>query len=350
MTDELTSGLSWVAYPSFSYNPVYGFAYGISASGAGRIGDPTISRISALTVNATHSTTGQLKAQVKGDLYLAGNDVLVKRDTRYLDASRSAYGLGPITPEQQEYPIDFIMARGHLTTFYRLGSTVYGGLGYHVDTYSNIFDQRAGNGEATPYTDYSQANPGESRAAGVSVNLLEDARDNPVNPRAGYYLSASFRTYLESLGSDTHWQEMLLDFRAYPLVPPQSRNRLAFWIYTWFTFGDPPYLSLPYIGGDTFGRTGRGYLEGRSRSRSLTYPELEYRFDLRRDGLLSLVVFVNGTSVTDPESGVFGREDIGKGVGLRIKFSKKTDANMTLDLGWDRDGVANLFLGTNEAF
>jgi outer membrane protein assembly factor BamA len=347
---ELKSGLSWVAYPTVSYNPVSGFSVGASVSGAGPIGDPQISRISALTVNAAYSTTDQLKAQVKGDLYLAENALLLKLDTRYLNATRSTYGLGSIAPGQQEYPIDFVMARGYLTTYYRLGGTTYAGLGYHLDTYADIYDQRAGAGESTPYTEYSGANPRAARSAGISVNLLDDRRDNPVNPRAGYYLSASFRSYMERLGSNAHWQEMLLEFRAYPLVPRSSRNRLAFWLSTWFTFGDPPYLNLPYIGGDTFGRTGRGFLEGRIRGRSLAYMEFEYRFDLRRDGLLGLVVFVNGTSVTDPESGVFGRDDIGKGVGLRVKFSKKTDTNLTIDLGWDEQGASNFFLGTTEAF
>jgi outer membrane protein assembly factor BamA len=347
---ELQPGLTWIGYPSFSYNPVYGFAYGISAAGAGRLGNPAISRISNLAISANYSTTEQVQLQLKGDLFLAQNKLLLKLDTRYLDTSRSTYGLGAHTFDAEEYPMSFKMTRGYLTGLWQIGTGIYAGVGYHLDTFRDIVDDRAVTGEMTPYLEYTGSSATESISSGFSINLLADGRDNPVNPRAGYYISTSFRSYQIPLESDVDWQEMFSEFRAYPLIPANSRNRLAFWLYTWFTFGDVPYLGLPHVGGDTYGRSGRGYLQGEIRGRNMTYLELEYRMEITRDGLLGAVVFANLTTMTDNDSGRFDKADYGAGAGLRVKFSKKSDSNLTIDFAWGEDREMGVWLGTSEVF
>jgi outer membrane protein assembly factor BamA len=342
-------GLSWVALPSISYNPLYGFAFGVSANAAGRLGDPKRARISALSVGGNYSTTGQTQIQARGDLFLNSNNLLLRVDGRYLDTSRPTWGLGPVEADQQEYDMDFRMNRLYCTALWQVSSAVYAGFGFHRDEFYDIVDVRAAAGESTPYTIYSGGPVERSASSGFSVNLMNDERDNPVNPRGGYYLSTSFRAYALEDDKGT-WQEMLADFRAYPHVPSSSRNRLCFWVQTWFSFGKSPYLNLPHVAGDTYSRSGRGYVLGRIRSRNLASAEVEYRFDLRADGLLGAVAFGSLTAVTDPETGVFSRPDRAGGVGLRIKFSKKSDTNLTVDAGWGEHGSFGMFLGTTEAF
>ena len=116
------------------------------------------------------------------------------------------------------------------------------------------------------------------------------------------------------------------------------------------TFGKAPYLNLPSNGWDTYGRGGRGYLPGRIRGSDQIYIEAEYRWTLTRDGLWGAVVFVNGTSTMDPDTGIFSRLDHGAGVGLRIKFNKNTSTNLCLDYGWGRDDSHYFFLGMTEVF
>ena len=343
------AGLSWVALPSLSYNPLYGVALGVSANAAGPLGDPESTRISALSIGGNYSTTGQIQAQARGDLVLHDNRILLRLDGRYLDTSRPTWGLGPAEDGQQEYGMDYRLTRFFFTVYREVGSAVYAGIGIHRDDYFDIVDERAVAGEATPYTDYSGGQVDKSGSTGISINLMNDERDNPVNPRRGYYLSSSFRTYADG-GAGGSWQEMLLDFRTYPTLPQGSRNRLCFWVQSWFTFGRAPYLSLPQIGGDTYNRSGRGYVMGRIRSQSLVSAEVEYRFDVRCDGLLGAVAFMSLTSVTEPVSGVFGRRDLAGGVGLRIKFNKRSDTNLTIDAGWGEHGSFGMFLGTTEAF
>ena len=80
------------------------------------------------------------------------------------------------------------------------------------------------------------------------------------------------------------------------------------------------------------------------------YIEFEYRFGLTRDGLFGGVVFVNGMSTTEPDTGIFSRLDHGIGFGLRIKFNKYTDTNLAIDYGWGQSNSDGLFLGMTEVF
>jgi hypothetical protein len=143
---------------------------------------------------------------------------------------------------------------------------------------------------------------------------------------------------------------MWVEMRVYPHLPKRSRNILGFWLYGWLTFGDPPYLNLPSDGWDTYGRSARGYLQGRIRGWNQIYFETEYRRTLTADGLWGLVAFLNVTTTTDAEKGTFGRGNPAGGVGLRIKLNKHSKANITIDHGWGEEGSRGFFLGMSEVF
>src|SRR5262249_19796481 len=159
--------------PTFSYNPVYGVALGAMVSGAGQRGS-TMARYSNLAISGNYSTQGQLQLQVRGDVFSESGNLLTKIDTRYLDTTRSTWGLGGIDSNQQEYPMSFQLIRLYGTVYRRTSGPVFVGLGYHYDEFMNIDDERARKGETTPFTEYS--GPGVTRtvASGVSLNVLGD--------------------------------------------------------------------------------------------------------------------------------------------------------------------------------
>jgi hypothetical protein len=343
------AGLQWALLPTFSVNPVYGAAFGVMVSGAGRRGS-TNARYSQLAISANVSTQGQVQEQVRGDIFSGGETFLLKADFRYLDTERSTWGLGPISEEPGgEFPMQFALRRAYATALRVVSSPVYVGLGLHFDRFSDIVDERAEQGESTPYLEYSRGLPSVTTAVGLSFDVLADTRDNAIDPLKGYYLNWSFRNYLEAFGSDDNWQELWVEARVYPHLPKDSRNVLAFWLYGWFSFGHAPYLNLPSNGWDTYGRGARGYVAGRIRGTNQIYIESEYRWSLTADGLWGMVVFMNGTS-TSTESGVFGRLDYAVGTGLRVKLNKNTSSNITLDYGWGRAESHGFFLGMSEAF
>jgi len=343
------TGLSWAILPTFGYNPVSGFSVGAMVSGAGRRGIKS-SRFSQLSISGNVSTTGQIQAQARGDVFSPSGDYLMKADFRYLDTKRSTWGLGPISADQLEYPMEFDLVRVYATAYRRASGPVFVGIGYHYDEFYNIVDERAQEGDATPFTSYSGGTLASTVAAGVSLNVLGDTRDNLANPSSGYYLSGSFRGYISDFGSNHNWQEFWAEMRVYPHLPRQSRNVLAFWLYSWMSFGEAPYLNLPSNGWDTYGRGARGYLQGRIRGSSQIYLESEYRWSLTRDGLWGMVAFLNATGTTDEDSGTFGRTDWGGGVGLRVKLNKHSNTNVTIDHGWGKVGSKGFFLGMSEVF
>jgi hypothetical protein len=342
-------GFSWAILPTLSYNPVYGLAVGAMISGAGRRGAESM-RFSQLSVSGNISTTGQIQVQARGDVFNPSGNYLLRMDVRYLDTERSTWGLGPISPDHEEYPMDFLLARLYGTLYRRASGPVFVGIGYHYDEFYDIVDLRAEAGETTPFLSYHGGSVSRTVATGLSLNVLGDTRDNLANPSSGYYLSGSFRDYMSALGSDDNWQEMWIEMRVYPHLPSRSRNVLAFWLYSWMTFGPAPYLNLPSNGWDMYGRGSRGYLQGRIRGANQVYLESEYRWALTRDGLWGAVVFLNGASTTDPESGIFGRPDWAAGTGLRIKFNKTSNTNLAIDYGWGTQNSSGFFLGMSEVF
>jgi hypothetical protein len=342
-------GLSVVALPSIGYNPAYGVYVGIGASAGGWLGEPTRTNVSVFTLNVTYSTSQQLNIQLKSDAWVPGNRWNFKGDWRYLDTSQPTYGLGPTTVQVGRYPMEFRLWRFFQTAYRQVKGPIYVGAGYHLNLHDEIRDERAEAGEVTPFVTYSRGAVERTASSGVSGNVLVDSRDSPIDPRRGVFWNASLRFFSLGLGSDDDWQELLSDFRAYPIVPGGSRNVLAIWSALWMTFGQAPYLDLPAIGWDTYGKSGRGYVQGRLRAANQIYTEAEYRMPLRRDELLGAVAFVNATASTIPAAG-FGPLDPGFGIGLRIKFVKRTRTNLTLDYGWGSDVSKGLYLGTQEVF
>jgi hypothetical protein len=140
------------------------------------------------------------------------------------------------------------------------------------------------------------------------------------------------------------------DFRSFSHFPGKSPNVLAIWTTLWFTFGHAPYLDLPAIGWDTYGRSGRGFVQGHMRGANQVYLEFEYRMRFTRDGLWGGVVFGNLIATTVATGGQFEAADRGIGAGLRLKFNKRTNTNLAIDGAWGQDTKPRVFLGLQEAF
>jgi hypothetical protein len=344
-------GLSLTVLPSIGYNPSYGFFIGASVSLAGWLGDPKTTQLSSGSIGASYSTTQQTSVQFRSDFWLPGNQWDFKGDWRYLDTSQPTYGLGPAEPTQEPDSMDFVLYRLHQAAFLRMGgSQIYTGLGFLFDRYDEIRDRGAEAGGRTAFSVYSGGTPTRTQSVGVSANVLIDTRDNPINAARGLYWNGSIQSYQRVLGSDKSTQGLWSDFRSYTRLPGASRNVLAIWNYLWFTFGKPPYLDLPAIGWDTYGRGGRGYLQGRIRATNQLYTEFEYRMRFTRDGLWGGVAFLNLMASTQAENGTFGSLDPGYGAGLRVKFNKKTNTNASVDAARGQDEKTRFFFGLQEVF
>ncbi|WP_276371924.1 BamA/TamA family outer membrane protein [Chryseolinea sp. H1M3-3] len=146
-----------------------------------------------------------------------------------------------------------------------------------------------------------------------------------------------------------------LEYRDYlHLSKNRPRHLVGFWTYGWFvTSGKVPYLDLPALGWDQFGRSGRAYTQGRFRGQNLIYNELEYRVPLQKvKDTWGMVVFVNGTTASNTDANIklFDYYDVGYGAGLRVMINKKSRVNLSIDYAFGHYGAQGFYLGLNEVF
>jgi hypothetical protein len=335
--------------PAFGANPTVGFLFGVSGNAVTRLGTDKATNLSTVSASVNFTTKKQFNVLLRSNVFTSGNTWKLEGDWRYLDTNQPTFGLGPALPEELETLMDFNLLRFYETVYREVIPNVLLGLGYHWNHYFQIVDHSP-NPSASPFGQYYFGQPvTRSSSSGLSLNLLSDTRDNPINAKNGYYVRGSLRVFPTWLGSNDDWQSLETELRAYPRVGLPGRGILALWGMTWFTLGRPPYLDLPAIGWDYNNRMGRGYAQGRIRAANLVYAEAEYRVTLSRDGLWGAVAFLNLTSASDATGGLQS-PDPGGGVGLRLKLNKRSDTNITIDFGFGVEGSKGVFFGTGEAF
>jgi hypothetical protein len=337
--------------PSFSYNPANGLLLGISGNALTRLGPEETTNPSTAAVSVNYTTKQQFNVLVRTNVFGGNNGFLLQGDWRYQDTSQPTYGLGPAQPEEFKDDLKYNLIRIYQTGYLPLTNRFLAGLGYHLNDYYNIVDPNAERGLPSPLLEYYDGRTiTRNTSSGLSLNLVFDSRDSPFYATKGYYSTSSLRVFPTWLGSDTDWQSFQTDFRAYTRLGSSGRSIFALWGIAWFTFGAVPYMELPAIGWDTYGRSGRGYAQGRIRGQNQLYLEGEYRVTLSRNGMWGAAAFLNLLSTTDPTTGGFEHVNPGLGAGLRIKLNKHSGTNITVDYAFGSEGSDGLFLGTGEAF
>ncbi len=190
-------------------------------------------------------------------------------------------------------------------------------------------------------------------ANGLSFQVINDSRDNPVNAYKGAYLNVAFRVNAVAFGSTQNSTMLYYDFRKYFGV--SSRTPGMYWPsgsgVRWLHPDHVPYLALPAITWDTYNRSGRGYIQGRFRGTNMIYEEAEFRYKISKNGLFGGVVFANFTTASNPFTGqkVFNTVAPGYGFGLRIMMNKKDRTNIAIDYGVGA-GFHGVYFNIREAF
>ena len=345
--------------PIIGYKPSTGTVIGAASQLAVYFGDPQTTRISSAVMSLTFSSKKQTSITARFGTFTRDDVLRVEGDNRFQWTSQDSYGLGTSTSPSDSVNARFNYFRIFETVFYELREGLFAGVGAHYSAHTDI---RPGQGADAAWNDstfveYSQRNgfdASSQTSAGVSLNLLVDTRDNPINASRGWLASASYRPFFKHvLGGDSTWQELLLDVRAFKRVSQRRRHTLAVWLYGDFvTNGTAPYFDLPTIGMDTYGRSGRGYVEGRFRGERLLYGEVEYRATLTRNGLLGMVAFASTSTYSNLQNDerLFDSFAPAGGAGLRLLFNKRSRANLCLDVAWGQQGSRGVYLALQEAF
>ena len=345
--------------PVVGAKPSSGPLIGLAGNMALYRGTPETTHISSAVASLTFSAKKQTALLARFGLFTQEDRWKLEGDNRFLWTSQDTYGLGTGTTAADRVNLKYDYVRIYDTAYHRLRPSVFAGLGFHYGANTNV--KPGAGAEAgwnqSPYVTYSRKYglPLESQtSAGGSLNLLVDTRDNAINADRGWLASASYRAFVAGLlGGDSTWQELYIDARTYAKLSKDARHKLAFWLFGDLVVGGvAPYLDLPATGMDTYGRSGRGYSEGRFRGERLVYGEVEYRGALTRNGLLGMVAFVNTTTLSNTQSGehLFDRFASGAGVGLRLLFNKRSRTNLCFDLARGEQGSNGIYLAVQEAF
>ncbi len=371
----------WI--PVLASNPASGFMYGVAPALNWKIGESEKTSYSSLLGSLVWTTKKQFLFTLKGNVYFNENKSMLMQDIRYFDTSQPTYGLGTgpnsskLSSNGFEYEdgnfskglneaqmMEFQFFRLYETYFKKLGDkNLYIGGGYHLDIHSkikdNLLDLDADEPVITSHYAYSTKygfNPKKYTLSGISANLMYDTRDNTVNPQSGRYGLLTLKYNPKWLGSDKESASLWTEYRDYfTLNKARPRNLLALWMYGNFEIGGGhlPYMDLPALGWDQYGRSGRAYPQGRFRGQSLLYSELEWRFPLQKNKeRWGGVLFLNANSATNKDANIKMFEYINTGIGAGIRFmlNEKSRTNICLDYSFGNYGAHGFYLSVNEVF
>lgn len=370
--------------PVFGVNPAFGFIYGAGTSTSWYMGDPSNTRLSSALAGIAYTTKQQLLFTVKSSVYTAHDNLILLGDWRYLNSSQPTFGTGTgpqsaklaangfeydegafSKPLEEAQMLSFKFVRFHETALKKIKDNFYLGIGYHLDYYSNIDDKLLQLDSVPPvitsYYAYNQFNgfaQDKNTLSGVSLNAMYDSRDNQNNPYKGRYAFASFHYNPEFIGSTKNSSTLWLEYRDYLNITKENHhNILAFWSFANLnTSGTLPYMDLPALGWDQYGKSGRGYVQGRFRGTNLLYGEMEFRKHLfgttKNPDLMGMVAFVNVTSASGNGNNIDLLEYVepGYGLGMRLMLSKQARTNIALDYAFGNYGSHGFYIRLNETF
>ena len=368
--------------PVIASTPANGWMFGVAPAANWLMGDKESTSISSTLASLIYTTKKQFLFTFKSTVFGHDDSFVIMQDWRYFITSQPTFGLGTgpqsakLVASGVEYQdglfskgtedpqyMNFNFLRLHQTFLKRSGaSRFFYGIGYHLDIHSKIDDKLLDLESVPPlltsHYSYSQKygfNNEHYSLSGFSLNLLLDTRDNTINPYNGRYAFATFRFNPTWIGSTKSSSTLWVEYRDYiHLSSERKRNLLAFWFYGNFqTSGALPYLDLPALGWDQFGRSGRAYPQGRFRGENLLYSELEWRLPLsKKSDKLGAVIFLNATTAsnTDADIKLFSYVNLGYGLGLRYMVNEEARTNLCLDFGFGDYGAKGFYLGVNEVF
>jgi outer membrane protein assembly factor BamA len=333
--------------PAVGYSLTTGFAADITANMAFYTNANHTNNLSAIDLETVYDTKNQKIFASRSEIWYDNNNYKLITDVRWEEYPIDTYGLGTSSTTATTNPLVYNYTRLYGTFFKKITGDNYIGVGYNLDHHYNITQAGNANNTVPDFTKYG-FNP-TSTSSGIVLDFLFDNRKNPINPLNGAYTSIIYRDNFAFLGSDSHWQELSMDFRKYFRLSPNNNNILALWSILAFTNGNVPYLDLPYTASDTYNNSGRGYPEQRFRGKNELYLESEYRFGITNNGLLGGVVFANAESFSELQTDRFEKVAPAAGTGLRLKINKHSNTNVCLDYAYGINSHG-IFVNLGEMF
>jgi hypothetical protein len=311
------------------------------------LGNPATTNLSNVYIIPVTDFSMRFGLYVKPTIWSANNRWNFIGDYRIAYFPQYTWGLGGNPPTSDRTLINANYFKIYQHALLKVANHLFVGPGFAIDNYYNIEETETEN---TSHLDrYPVANTGSTYTTGMMFTVSYDLRRNQLNPKQGGYLLTTLRVNSPVFGSDFNQQSLFIDGRKY--IPLNKNNFLCFRSFYWTVLkGTTPYLDLPAIAwAPASGIAARGIQTGSYRSNAMLYAEAEQRFQISSNGLVGGVVFANVTSVSEFNSQQFKYWHGGAGFGLRLKFNKYSDVNLSLDLGFS-DNFWSAWVNLGEMF
>ena len=355
--DATTSMKAFV--PVIGGKPGAGFLAGVAGNIAFYRGDPSTTHISSVVASVTFSTQEQTAITSRLTMFAKDDRWRLETDHRFQWTSQQTYALGADADRETEVRLNYDFFRFHQSAYYRVRPSLFVGGGLYFDRHTKVVpeDGQEPLYSGSDYVAYSERNDlseTSQTSGGTSVDVIWDTRDSFINAHRGWLAEASYRSLFEGfLGGSSSYQRVQLDLRTYTPLTEDRRHLIAVWSFADLTVnGVVPYFDLPATGADTYGRSSRGYAEGRFRGERLVYGEVEYRGTLTRNGLLGMVAFINAATISNlaDDERLFDNYAPGVGAGLRLLVNKRSKTNLCFDVAFGKQGSKGIYLAVQEAF
>jgi outer membrane protein assembly factor BamA len=326
-----------------------GFAFVTAFSAAFFLGAPQTTNLSNIYFTPYTNFAGKLVFPIRSYIWTKDNKWNFIGDYRYLVYPEYTYGLGSSSQQSDQSLVEYKHFRFHQSVLRNVFSYVVLGGGINLDYHYDITESPS----VSPQK-YVRNYEGHTNTSSVSNSLVlnagYDSRQNSVNPQQGMYMGLVYRYTPTWLGSTSLWHSIYADIRTYHSFNPKRQQLISFWAFYWDVFsGRAPYLDMPATFWDPNYRAGRGYYQARFRGDAMAFLEAEYRFDLTRNGLWGATLFANAQTLRNPANRQFGKIAPAVGAGLRLKFNKYSNTNLTFDVGFGLESW-NWFMGMGEYF
>ena len=362
-----SSGITVI--PNIAANPSIGFQLGIKAVAGKKLGTDPRTFMSVAATSASITTKGIIYFYVNHNVFTNGNKWNLQGSLVAAKTVTPDFGLGIgnaamgseedkvlSNPDRKGYVLHSMFFNFREKVYKEMMRGFFVGAGVSFDIRTKIEDRITAANVLTPYKIYSDRygfDQNNYMSNGLLFSVQYTTRDNQNRAYKGIYADAGFRLNQTWMGSTKNALQFTTDFRKYFSVSERNPEHvIALWNWgSYIASGALPYLELSGTGKDAGFRSGRGYTVTYFKGTQYNYSEIEYRFPITRNKLLSGVTFFNIQTAND-EMGtkLFEQWQPGGGAGLRILFNKSTRTNLCLDYAFGKYGRRGFFLGLNEAF
>lgn len=327
--EDSTKRVKVQVLPSLFHTPETSWGGGITALGF-MDGKDSLTRNSNFQLFLDATLMNQASFQSDFNFFTRGNKNFIQGSTDLSKFPELYFGIGNENNPEDYCNIDLRYVNGTITYYTSVINGWYIGPTVH-------FQKLAVKNKVLDHDGFEVDDMGYN-TTGTSISLLNDHRNDMLNPTNGHYIATSFGKYFDHTGMSDGFLTHSLDARYY-----KSFGKLVFNsnLYAVHNSGIVPFRLMPTIGGPRFLR---GYYAGRFRDNNMTLTQIEFRRPIFwRIGLAAFTGV--GQVYSKTSEFALNRFHYNYGAGLRFKLNKHSAANIRIDYGRtaDSDGFYIVF-------